>query len=129
AAMFTIVNAVLLRPLPFRDADQLIAISEFPTEEAPSAGQSVSYPDFLDIGRRSSRLVSLAAYEHQDLTLTKGRESWPVSAETMTASLPTVLGVHPVLGRAFLEEEDTIGHDAIILSSSFWRAHFGADSS
>jgi putative ABC transport system permease protein len=129
AAMFTIVNAVLLRPLPFRDPGQLIAISEFPADEAPSVGQSVSYPDFLDIGRRSSRLLSLAAYEHQDLTLTKGRESLPVSAETMTASLLTVLGVQPVLGRAFLEKEDTAGHDAIILSARFWRAHFGGDPS
>ena len=129
AAMFTIVNAVLLRPLPFRDPSQLIAISEFPPEEGPSVGQSVSYPDFLDIRRRSRRLLSLAAYEHQDLTLTKGRESVPVSAETTTASLMTVLGVQPVLGRAFLEEEDTAGHDAIILSWRFWRAHLGGDPS
>jgi len=129
AAMFTIVDAVLLRPLPFRNPGQLIAIVELPTDEAASVGQSVSYPDFLDIGRRSSRLLSLAAYEHQDLTLTKGRESSPVSAETMTASLLTVLGVQPVLGRAFLEEEDTAGHDAIILSSSFWRAQFAGDPS
>jgi putative ABC transport system permease protein len=129
AAMFTIVNAVLLTPLPFRDPSQLIAISEFTPEEGPSVGQSVSYPDFLDIRRRSSRLLSLAAYEHQDLTLTKGRESVPVSAETTTASLMAVLGVQPVLGRAFLEEEDTAGHDAIILSSRFWRAHLGGDPS
>src|SRR5262249_4904815 len=129
AAMFTIVNAVLLRPLPFRDSGQLIAISEFPAGEAPSVGQSVSYPDFLDIGRRSSQLLALAAFEHQDLTLTKGRESLPVSAETVTASLLTVLGVQPVLGRSFLEEEDTAGHDAIILSSRFWRAHFGGEPS
>jgi len=129
AAMFTFVDAVLLRPLPFREPGQLIAIVELPTDEAASVGQSVSYPDFLDIGRRSSRLLSLAAYEHQDLTLTKGRESLPVSAETMTASLLTVLGVQPVLGRAFLEEEDTAGHDAIILSSSFWRAQFAGDPS
>jgi len=129
AAMFTIVNAVLLRPLPFRDPSQLIAIGEFPTGEQPLGGQTVSIPDFLDIGRQSSRLLSLAIYEHQDLTLTKGRESLPVSAETASASLLTVLGVQPALGRAFLEEEDTVGHDAIILSSSFWRAHFGADPS
>jgi putative ABC transport system permease protein len=129
AAMFTIVNAVLLRPLPFRDPGQLIAISEYPSDEAPSVGQSVSYPDFRDIGRRSGRLLALAAFEHQDLTLTKDRESVPVSAETMTASLLTVLGVQPVLGRAFLEEEDTAGHDAMILSARFWRAHFSGDPS
>lgn len=129
AAMFTIVHAVLLRPLPFPDPSQLVAIGEFYAGEELSGGQTVSIPDFLDIGRQSSRLLSLAAYEHQDLTLTKGRESLPVSAETASASLFTVLGVQPALGRAFLEEEDRAGHDAIILSSSFWRAHFGADPS
>jgi predicted permease len=129
AAMFTIVNAVLLRPLPFPDPSQLIDVSEFRPDEGPSVGPSVSYPDFVDIGRQTSRLLFLAAYEHQDLTLTKGRESFPVSAETTTASLFSVLGVQPVLGRAFFREEDTAGHDAIILSNRFWRAHFGGDPS
>lgn len=101
AAMFTIVNAVLLRPLPFPDPSQLIDVSEFRPDEGPSVGPSVSYPDFVDIGRQTSRLLFLAAYEHQDLTLTKGRESFPVSAETTTASLFSVLGVQPMLGRAF----------------------------
>ena len=128
-AMFTIVNAVLLKPLPFHDPSKLIAISEFPLEESPSVGQSVSYPDFLDIRRGSRLLLSMAAYKHNELTLTRSRESLPVSAETVSASFFTVLGVQPALGRAFLEEEDVPGHDAIILSSRFWRAHFGADPS
>lgn len=125
-AMFSVVNTVLLRPLPFQDPQQLMAVSEFDTREAPFPGPTVSYPDFEDMRSRCRNFQSLAAYEDNSLTMTDGAEAVHVQAETVSASLFGLLGVQPALGRNFLDGEDMAGQYVVMLSDQFWRSHFNA---
>src|SRR5215467_8527118 len=112
-AMFSIVNTVLLRPLPFRDPQRLLALMEFDARLGPSNGSTASSPDFFELRTRSTTLQALAAYEDSNYTLTGRREATHVQAETTSANLFRVLGAQPALGRGFLDEEDSAGHHAV----------------
>ena len=127
-AMFSVVNTVLLRPLPFHDAQKFVAIGEFdPRRGETDPVGTLSYPDFLDIRSRSRTLDTVAAYHDNDLTMTGGGEPIHITAETVSAAMFGLLGVQPALGRGFLDSEDQPGHHVVILSDSFWRSHFSAD--
>ncbi len=127
-AMFSVVNTVLLQPLPFSDPQRLLSVGEFDTRRGETVPRgSLSYPDFVDIRGRSHALAAAAAYADNDYTLTGNGEATHVKAEMVSASLFGILGMQPVLGRGFLDEEDTAGHHVIILSDGFWRRHFNAD--
>src|SRR5579859_679564 len=127
-AMFSVVNAVLLRPLPFKEPHRLVALSEFDTSrESPTSGPTFSYPDFADVRSRSKNLENAAAYYDSNSTLTIGRESIHVQAETVSAGMFSILGVQPLKGRNFLESEETAGPYVVILSDRFWRSQFNAD--
>lgn len=126
-AMFSVVNTVLLRPLPFHDPQRLMALSEFDTREDPFPGPTVSYPDFADIRARSRNFENVAAYEDSNFTMTGGREAVHVQGETVSASLFRLLGVQPARGRSFLDSEDMAGPYVIVLSDQFWRTHFNAN--
>jgi predicted permease len=133
-AMFSVVNAVLLRPLPFHDPQRLVALSE-DIQEKPSSGPTglppsswtFSYPDFMDVRARSRSFEAMAAYENDNFTMTGDREAIHVRAETVSASLFGLLEVQPELGRGFLESEDAAGHHVIVLSDRLWHTYFNAD--
>ena len=126
-AMFSVVNAVLLRPLPFHDPQKLVNISALDPAGKPYNGPSFSYPDFLDLRQRNRTLEGIAVYESNNLILTGGREPVRVEAETVSASLFGLLGVQPQLGRGFLQKEDAAGPFVVVLSDRFWRAQFNAN--
>ncbi|HEX4807381.1 MAG TPA: ABC transporter permease [Bryobacteraceae bacterium] len=128
-AMFTVINALLLRPLPFRAPDRLVALGESDTRRgnAEIPNGSLSYPDFADIQARNRSFQSVAAYRDNDYTATGFGEPRHVQVENVTAGTFGLLGVQPVLGRGFRPEEDQPGHHVVILSDTFWRAHFNAD--
>lgn len=130
-AMFSVVNAVLLRPLPFRDPQQLMAVGEFDARRGPTASNlgSVSYPDFSDIRARNHFFQDVAAYADNELTLTGVAQPLHVNVEMVSANLFHLLGTEPAFGRAFLPDEDQAGHHVVILSDKFWRTHFDADPS
>lgn len=129
-AMFSVVNAVLLRPLPFHDPQQLMALGEYDTERGPSSTHldSFSYPDFADVRDRNHSFQEVSAYSENESTATGLGQAVHVNVEMVSANLFHLLGVQPSLGRGFLPEEDGPGHRVIILSDKFWRAHFDADS-
>ncbi len=130
-AMFTVINALLLRPLPFRAPDRLMALGEFDTRRGnvSTTGGAFSYPDLEDVRARNRSFTDVAAYHDNEYTATGFGEPRHVEVENVSAGLFRLLGVQPALGRGFRAGEDEPGHHVAILSDAFWRAHFNANSS
>ena len=125
-AIFSVVNAVLLRPLPFPQPDRLVAISgiDFRNNEK---GRALSYPDFADLRAQSQTLESAAAYGQATFTLTGAGEPVHLKAESVSAALFTVLRAMPLLGRTFASTEDQPGTRVVVLSHALWKSHFAGD--
>jgi putative ABC transport system permease protein len=127
-AIFSIVNTVLLRPLPFQNSEQLVSLGNFDTRRTPAIPQApVSYPDAMDIRARNHSFQEVSVYNGNDATLTGIGEPLHVNIENVSANIFRLLGTQPAVGRAFLDSEDAPGHHVVILSDAFWRAHFNAD--
>ncbi|MGH9814946.1 MAG: ABC transporter permease, partial [Candidatus Acidiferrales bacterium] len=126
--IFSLVNALLLKPLPGQNPGQLATVytADF---SGPLYGAS-SYPDYADFRDRNAVFSGLAAYTQQPLLLTTASgESFRIHAETVTANYFDVLGLAPLYGRNFLpaEEQNPGQHAVAILSYSVWQRRFGAD--
>ena len=130
AAIFSIVNAVLLRPLPYPSPERLVFVFGTPTDgDSAKVGRSSSYPDFADIRARSRSFAQLAAFSVRQTTVT-GKQFEPgiVSGAPITASLFPMLGVSPLLGRTFSAEEDRPGAPpVVIVSNEFWQQRLGTN--
>jgi len=126
-AMFSVVNAVLLRPLPFREPDRLVTIwASVPRRHRDQVPTSLL--DYLDWRRQATGFASLAAFT--DLTLNLGGAEHPehLAAFEVSANLFPTLGVAPALGRNFQPDEDRRGGPrVVILGDRLWRRRFGAD--
>jgi predicted permease len=123
-ALFSVVNGVLLNPLPYEQPDRLVAIYAKTKEFAHS---SISYPNFLDWVREQHSFSSLAAFRPEDYNLTGMGEPERVKAEMVSAEFFTVLGVNPVVGRIFHHEEDQVGAQPVaLISGGFWKRKFGS---
>ncbi len=124
-AIFSVVNAVLLRPLPYRDPDRLVVLSE-ETKQLP--GMSVSYPNFLDWRGQNRVFEQIAAFQPEIFNLTGEREPERIRGRNVSGKFFTMLGVKPIAGRDFLPEEDKPGaHPVVIASYGFWQTRFGGD--
>lgn len=134
-AIFSLIDGILFRPLPFPHADRLVAIDtlEFPPGVAPSniaAANSLgnSYPNFLDWRRQSHSFESLASYD--DITRlfsrANGEDARVLEGGRISANLFSTLGVAPALGRTFTEDEELPGHRVAILSHELWVTDFAA---
>jgi putative ABC transport system permease protein len=127
AAIFGVVNAVLIAPLPFSAPDRLYAVWGVNTARSQAKGPA-SYPDYLDYKTRNTTFESLAAFTDGSGTLTSNGEAQHVFLAQGSANLFHVLGVKPTLGRDFLEDEDQPGATSpVILSETLWRSRFHAD--
>jgi predicted permease len=122
-AIFTVVNGVLLNPLPYPNANRLVALAE----KLPSFSElAISYPDFLDWVRMNHSFAALAAYAQTDLNLTGSSEAEHLRVTQVSASFFPLLGVKPAIGRNFSPEEDRRGAaPVVILSGAFWQTKFG----
>ncbi len=127
SAVFSVVNGVLLRPLPFPEPSQLVHLSG----NMPGVGLEhlpTSVLEYRDYQERSRTLSSVAAYVELDVTLTGQEVPERLRAIVASASLLPTLGVLPVMGRGFSEEEETPGRDhVVVLTHRVWRGRFGAD--
>ena len=128
SAIFSIVDAALLKSLPFRDASRLMAISET-HPSIPEIGASVA--DFEDWKEQSRSFTHLAAYDPTNFahgTLLVHNEPLDVQGVIVSHDLFPLLGISPMLGRNFLAQEDTLGEGAVvILSNRTWTTHFDAN--
>ena len=127
-AIFSVVHAVLLRPLPYRDPGRLVYISEFWPHETPV--KTVPNPDFANWSEHGRLFDGLAAYGGgAEVNLTGMGEPERLSGARVTADFFALLGVEPILGRSFLPEEDRPGgRKAVLLSYELWERRFGSNS-
>jgi len=130
-AIFSVVYAALLRPLPYGDPTQLLFLGENRSQlETNIVATQVSYPDFQDWKKRAKTIQSFAGFSGDAFTIEAGGEPKNTFAAQVTPNFFSTLGVRPVLGRDFLDGEDQgDGPHVAILSDGFWRSEFGADRS
>ena len=124
SAIFSVASAVLFQPLPYPDADRLVAIKPF-QRDRPAAVEPVSHPTFQDWRRRAGSFESLAAYVVAGSTLTgRGEPTIPVTA-AVTSNLFSLLGGSPALGRMLMPaDDDPAAPPVVLLSDQFWRERF-----
>ena len=123
-AIFSIVNGVLLNPLPFPQPDRLVALHE----SKPNFEQgSISYPNFLDWQRDNRTFSSMAVTRRTAFSFTGKGEAEQVNAEFVTADFFPLLGVNPILGRTFTQSEELPGAGPVaLISEGLWRRKFDA---
>lgn len=126
-AIFSVVNAVLLRPLQFTDPEQLVIV----WEEASYAGFPTNTPapaNFIDWKNQNQSFSDMAASAETSFNLTGDGEPERVTAYSVTANFFPLFGVQPLLGRTFLPEEDRPGaNKVVVLSHSLWQSRYGGD--
>ena len=131
-AIFSVVNAVLLKPLPFPEPDQLIAIGMTDTRQKGDTNLStVSYPDFFDFRDQNRTLASSAVYRDRSFALTSEEGATSLRGVKVSAEFFDVLGIKPKMGRTFVRDDEQGGGGPggfkVIISDDFWRKHLGSD--
>ena len=125
-AIFTVVNSVLLRPLPFRDAGRLFRIANAPPS-APNSLQNISDPELIALQQQTHSFSAVAAFDGGVKSLTGAGEPVEVKATEVTANFWSTVGVEAELGRTFLPEEVKPEKGrVVVLSDTFWRSRFHA---
>src|SRR2546430_818617 len=128
-AIFSIVNAVLLRPLPYPDAERIMVLNE---SSGPGQDYSVALPDYFDWRNDNTVFEHLAAThkESRNLSGIPGRDPERVSCASVTRNFFSVVGISPEIGRIFSEDEDKVGAPpVVVISDRLWRRVFNADHS
>ena len=125
-AMFTVIDSVLLRPLAYRDADRIVAIS--PGEPGETTPKSTSWLNYRDIREQATQMRAVGAYM-ADFGITHTTDSsQAVVLLKATASLFDVLGIKPIMGRGFTDADNQPGAAPVaLLCNGFWKEHFASD--
>src|SRR5438270_7665280 len=128
SAIFSVVNAILLRPLPYKSPDQLVVLWENAThlgfpKDTPSPA------NFLDWRQQSSVFEGMSAFAERSFNLTGAGEPERLEGRRVSANLFDVLGVKPIIGRTFVPQEDQPGTKVVLLNESLWKRRFGGDPS
>ncbi len=126
SAIFSFVNGILLRPLPFADPDRLVVIRE---RSRVLEAMSVSYPNFLDWREQNQSFEHIAAARNAGYNLTYESNAERVQGAQVSADFFPALGAQPALGRAFSADEDRVGGDRVVmLSHALWQRLFAGDT-
>jgi predicted permease len=132
-AIFSLVNAVLLRPLPFPEQDRVVWINSMvEPRTAQKAGSGplsnvLSYPDFFDLRQQNHSLAYMASYRDNQFTLTGQGDAKHLDGFIVSADFFRALGIHPAMGRDFLAEDEKPGTHVAMLSYAVWQNALGAD--
>src|SRR5687767_5377224 len=127
-AIFSVVNAVLLQPLPYDEPHELLMIAAEQRNQALEGRGTFSIPDFLDVQQSAKTLEYVATYQRTSTIITEGGDPERLIGAAVNADYFPVLGVKPVLGRVFTRDEDKPGAaSVIVLSHGFWQRRFGGD--
>jgi putative ABC transport system permease protein len=125
--VFSVVHAVIFRPLPYADPDGIVMAAE---RSSRAAELSVSYLDYLDWRRDTTAFESLGAFNHETFNITGRGSPEQVFGVNLSSSMFEVLGVPPMLGRVFTEDDDRRSAPAVVvLTYASWARRFGADPS
>ena len=128
-AIFSVVNAVLLKPLPFPAPEELVAIGGINPSEtiSPPRLYSLCFPDFADFREQNRSFSSMAVYRDRTLALLDEQGAQSVRGETVSGEFFDVLGIKPMLGRGFTRTDEQAGGGPgglkVVLSYEFWRSH------
>ena len=124
-AIFSVVDAILIRPLPYPQPERLVRIYE----KSPQFDQmSVSYPNFLDWREQSQTIQEMSIFRRQGFNITGAQGPERAQGRLISANLFSVLGVQPAIGRNILPEEDRPGGGlAVVISYALWQRRFGGD--
>src|SRR5579862_3770688 len=124
-SIFSVVNAVLLRPLPFRDSSRLMVLNEA-NDRQPQV--SVSYPNYFDWRKQNHVFEEMASFQQRDFNLAGGSEPENIGGAAVSSNILKTLGVKPLLGRDFLPDEDKKGAEPVVLLSySLWQTRLGGE--
>jgi predicted permease len=130
-AIFSVVNAVLLKPLPFPSPDQLVAVGMIHAREPSTVLGSLSYPDYFDFRDQNQTFSSIAIHRNRTVALVKDGEAQSIRGEKVSANFFDVLGVKPAIGRAFVWEDEQPGGGPggfkVILGDALWNRLFNRD--
>lgn len=122
-ALFSVVNGVLLSPLPYPQPSRLVAVYSRSFDFAHS---SISYPNFLDWRRENNSFAQFAGYRHDSFNMTGAGEPERLRTEMISADFFSLLGVQPVMGRTFTAQDDHPGAAPVVLvSEGLWKRRFG----
>jgi predicted permease len=129
-AIFSIVEGVLLRPLPFPDSDRLVILGDVLEDShcASCAPSSVTAPDIRNYMRDTKSFSHLGGYRQRLFELSGTGDPAAVNATRMSGEVFAALGVPPVLGRTFTQQEDEEGQQVAVLSYAMWRSRFHGDA-
>ena len=124
-AMFSVINAVLLRPLPYHEPERLVWMTESGDEVA---NRWLSFPNFQEWRERNNVFESMSTIRGWSLTMTGGDQPMNLNARMITADYFKVMGVAPLIGRSFIASDDQPGANPVtILSYGFWQNQFAGD--
>jgi putative ABC transport system permease protein len=127
-AIFSVVNAVLLRPLPFPQSERLVFMtSMLEAQPGVSTRFALSYPDFFDWRSNATSFTGMASYHGDSFTLTGMEQPLHVIGATVSGDFFSVLGTKFFLGRGFTREEEKPGTRVVVLSHDLWQSVFHAD--
>src|SRR5436305_9861993 len=125
-AIFSIINSVLLRPLPYPNADRIMVLNE---SSGPGQDYSVALPDYFDWQKDNTVFEHLAVThkESRNLSGIPGRDPERVSCASVTRNFFNIVGLAPEIGRTFSEDEDKVGApNVVLISDRLWRRAFNA---
>jgi putative ABC transport system permease protein len=129
SAIFSVIDTVLLRPLPFKNPDEIVMIwGRYVNDSGPVRGNVHSFPDFTDLRDQSQTISTMAAYTRTAATLTYAEDAKYLEGVAITPEVFDVLGVRPLLGRGFTQDDAKNEADrVVVLSYQLWRTAFGGD--
>jgi putative ABC transport system permease protein len=127
-AIFSVVNSVLLQPLPYEQPNQLVMLGSEQRNQALDGRGSFSVPDFLDVQRSSTTLQHVAIVQQTGTIATEGGDPERLLGAAVSSDYFAVLGAKPELGRVFTPDEDKPGAASVVLlSHALWQRRFGGD--
>jgi putative ABC transport system permease protein len=129
SAIFSVIDTVLLRPLPFKNPDEIVNIwGRYANDNGNVRGNVHSYPDYIDLRDQSQTIAAMAAYTRTAGTLTYAEDAKYLEGIAITPEVFDVLGVAPLLGRAFTKEDArNEANRVVVLTYPFWKSAFAGD--
>ena len=126
-AVFSLVNGILVRPLPYPQPERLVAVAEY-NPARTEFGHAVAFPNYQDLRARTRLLEDLALFRESQATIRGEGEAEEVQAALVTDGALPMLGVRPLLGRVFSKEEDVPnGPKVVVIGQDLWQRRYGGD--